>query len=197
MNFLYKFTEKLKEYREISKVDEIARRYFAMNGFDGSLTILGLLIGYYLTNFENPIVIFTTGISTCVAMGISGLWGAYLTERSERISNIRELEKATISNLNNTKIGSAHRFATIVVAIIDAVAPFVTALFSLIPFLFTKYLDIRTCYYISFALTFTALFALGVFLGRISKENLFISGMKMVIAGIVSVLISVLLIRNF
>lgn len=197
MNFLYKFTEKLKEYREISKVDEIARRYFAMNGFDGSLTILGLLIGYYLTNFENPIVIFVTGISTCVAMGISGLWGAYLTERSERISDLRELEKATISNLNNTKIGSAYRFATIVVAIIDGVAPFVTALFSLIPFLFTKYLDIRTCYYISFALTFTALFALGVFLGRISKENLFISGMKMVIAGIVSVLISVLLIRNF
>ncbi|GAH25610.1 unnamed protein product, partial [marine sediment metagenome] len=40
-------------------------------------------------------------------------------------------------------------------------------------------------------------FVLGIFLGRISKENLFISGMKMVIAGIVSVLISVLLIRNF
>jgi len=197
MNFLYKFTEKLKEYREISKVDEIARRYFVMNGFDGSLTILGLLIGYYLTNFKNPIVIFVTGISTCIAMGISGLWGAYLAERSERISNLRELEKATISNLNDTKIGSAYRFATIVVAIIDAVAPFITAFFSLIPFLFTKYLDIKTCYYISFALTFTALFVLGVFLGRTSKENLFISGMKMVIAGIVSVLISVLLIRNF
>lgn len=197
MNFLYKFTKKLKEYRKISKVDEIARRYFVMNGFDGSLTILGLLIGYYLTNFKNPIVIFVTGISTCIAMGISGLWGAYLTERSERISNLRELEKATISNLNNTKIGSAHKFATIFVAIVDAVAPFITAFFSLIPFLFTEYLDIRTCYYISFALTFTALFVLGMFLGRISKENLFISGMKMVIAGIVSVLISVLLIRNF
>lgn len=197
MNFLYKFTEKLKEYREISKVDEIARRCFAKNGFDGSLTILGFLIGFYLANVKNPIVIFVTGISTCIAMGISGLWGAYLTERSERISSIRELEKATISDLSNTKIESAHKFAMIVVAIVDAVAPFVTALFSLIPFQFTKYLDIRTCYYISFALTFTALFMLGVFLGRISKENLFISGMKMVIAGIVSILISVLLLKNF
>lgn len=195
MNFLQEFIKKIKEYREISKVDKIARRYFAMNGFDGSLTILGLLIGYYLSDFDNPLIIFVTGISTCIAMGISGLWGAYLAERSERISDLRELEKATISSLNNTKIGSAHRFATVVVAVIDGVAPFITAFFSLIPFLFNKYLNISICYYISFTLTFLALFLLGVFLGRISKENLFISGLKMVVAGITSVLISILLLR--
>jgi len=127
--------------------------------------------------------------------GISGLWGAYLAERSERISDLRELEKATISSLNNTKIGSAHRFATVVVAVIDGIAPFITAFFSLIPFLFNKYLNISICYYISFTLTFLALFLLGVFLGRISKENLFISGLKMVVAGITSVLISILLLK--
>jgi len=195
MNFLQEFIKKIKEYREISKVDKIARRYFAMNGFDGSLTILGLLIGYYLSDFDNPLIIFVTGISTCIAMGISGLWGAYLAERSERISDLRELEKATISSLNNTKIGSAHRFATVVVAVIDGIAPFITAFFSLIPFLFNKYLNISICYYISFTLTFLALFLLGVFLGRISKENLFISGLKMVVAGITSVLISILLLK--
>jgi len=68
MNFLQEFIKKIKEYREISKVDKIARRYFAMNGFDGSLTILGLLIGYYLSDFDNPLIIFVTGISTCIAM---------------------------------------------------------------------------------------------------------------------------------
>lgn len=197
MNFLYKYTKKLKEYREISKVDEIARRYFAMNGFDGSLTILGLLIGYYLSGFNDPAVIFVTGISTCVAMGVSGLWGTYLTERSERISSLRELEKATISDLSNTKIESAHKFAMIVVTVADVVASSITAFFPLLPFLFTRFFNIRICYYISFALLFVTLFLLGIFLGRISKENLFISGLKMVIAGIASVLINVLLIRNF
>ena len=36
--------ERLKEYEEVASISEIARRYFAMNSFDGILTILGVLV---------------------------------------------------------------------------------------------------------------------------------------------------------
>lgn len=189
MKSFHEFIEKIKEYREISEVDETARRLFSMNGFDGCITILGLLIGFYIQNFDEPVLIFKIGIAAAIAMSMSGLWGAYLTERSERIKDLKELESVTISDLNNTKIGSAHRFATIVIAIVNAVASFITAFLALIPFLFAKVLDIKTRYYISFIILFLTLFLLGIFLGRVSKENLLISAIKMIVAGIMSVLI--------
>jgi hypothetical protein len=40
--------ERLKEYEEVASIAEIVRRYFAMNSFDGILTILGVLVGNYL-----------------------------------------------------------------------------------------------------------------------------------------------------
>ncbi|MBA7605469.1 hypothetical protein ES703_12601 [subsurface metagenome] len=189
MKSFHEFIERIKEYREISEVDEYARRLFSMNGFDGCITILGMLISFYIQNINDPLLIFKIGFAAAIAMAMSGLWGAYLTERSERIKDLKELERVTISDLNNTKIGSALRFATIVVAMVDAIAPFVTAFLALIPFLFAKILDIKTCYYISFIILFSTLFLLGIFLGRVSKENLLIAAIKMIIAGIMCVLI--------
>jgi predicted membrane protein (TIGR00267 family) len=189
MKSFHEFIKRIKEYREISEVEETTRRLFSMNGFDGCITILGVLIGFYIQNIYEPMLIFKTGIAAAIAMSMSGLWGAYLTERSVRIKDLKELESATISDLNNTKIGSALRFATIVVAVVDAVAPFITAFLALIPFLFAENLGIKACYLISFIILFLTLFLLGIFLGRISKENLLISAIKMIVAGIMSVLI--------
>jgi len=45
-------------------------------------------------------------------------------------------------------------------------------------------------------LALVTLFALGVFLGNISKENLIISGIKTAIAGIISIIIGSLLNGN-
>jgi hypothetical protein len=44
-NHLRQMVEKVSEYNEIAEIGEIARRYFAMNAFDGVLTIMGVLMG--------------------------------------------------------------------------------------------------------------------------------------------------------
>ena len=36
---------KANQYNGIANIGEIARRYFAMNAFDGVLTIIGMLMG--------------------------------------------------------------------------------------------------------------------------------------------------------
>lgn len=184
--------ERLREYGAIADIGEIARRYFAMNAFDGVLTIVGVLMGNYVAGVRDATIVISTGLSTCIAMGVSGLWGAYLTEAAERRRDLNNLENQTLTGLDATKIGRASRAAVIVVALIDGLAPFFSALVALLPF-FLPVINITTSYYLSLGLALAALFALGAFLGAISKVNLIVSGLKMIGAGLVCILLSYLL----
>jgi predicted membrane protein (TIGR00267 family) len=186
--------EKFREYTEIADVAEIARRYFAMNAFDGVLTIIGVLMGSFIAEVQEARVIVVTGLSTSLAMGISGLWGSYLTESAERRHEIDELEKQTLTDLHNTKIGKASRMAAVIVALVDGLSPFLASLLVLVPFfLNTVFPEIAWAYYAAFAMALLTLFGLGLFLGRISKENLLLSGLKTVIAGTACIGLSYLL----
>jgi predicted membrane protein (TIGR00267 family) len=116
--------EKWREYSEISEVGKIARRYFAMNAFDGVLTIIGVLMGNLMGGVQDARVVVITGLSTSLAMGVSGLWGSYLTESAERRHDIEELQRQTLTDLQETKIGKASRMAAVIVAIVDGASPF-------------------------------------------------------------------------
>jgi predicted membrane protein (TIGR00267 family) len=189
--------EQASQYNDIANVGEIARRYFAMNAFDGILTIIGVLMGNLTAGVDNPNVVVTTGLSTCIAMGISGLWGSYLTESAERKHDLEELGRSTLTDLNDTHIGKASRYAAIIISIVDGLSPFLAALLVLIPFfLHGMFPNIQMVYYTTLGVALATLFALGVFLGNISKDNLIISGIKTVVAGIVSIIIGSLLNGN-
>jgi predicted membrane protein (TIGR00267 family) len=186
--------KRANQYNGIANIGEIARRYFAMNAFDGVLTIIGMLMGNMSAGIQSAHIVITTGLSTCVAMGISGLWGSYLTESAERKHDLDELSQSTLTNLNNSRIGKASRFAAIVVSLVDGISPFLAALLVLLPFFFhSLFSSIQVVYFVSLGLALVTLFGLGIFLGKISKENLIVSGIKTVIAGVASILISSLM----
>lgn len=188
------FFEQLRGYDNLVNIAEIARRYFAMNAFDGVLTIIGVLMGNLTAGVEEPRIVVSTGLATCVAMGVSGLWGAYLTESAERQRDIDELSHYTLEDLNTSRIGRASRVATIMVAVVDGLSPFLAALIVLIPFFFAGlFPSITIVYYTSIGAALLTLFALGLFLGRISRGNLFTFGIRTVIAGLISIFISYLL----
>lgn len=194
MGFLNRALQQLQEYSDIAEIGEIARRYFAMNAFDGVLTIIGVLMGNYTAGVRTSAIVISTGLATCVAMGISGLWGAYLTESAERKRGLDILENHTLTDLSDTKIGRASRAAVIIVALVDGLAPFASALVVLLPFFFSVFLgDVAVSYYLSLGMALGTLFALGAFLGRVSKESLVLSGVKMIGAGLVCILLSYLL----
>ncbi|MEM4810310.1 MAG: hypothetical protein QXS92_00145, partial [Thermofilum sp.] len=86
---------------------KIARRYFAMNFFDGLLTMLGFVAGYYLAGGRNPALIVSAGLAASAAMGVSGFTGALLTEYAERQREIEELEKAMLRDLSSTLLSHA------------------------------------------------------------------------------------------
>lgn len=183
----------LRHYHEIAEVGEIARRYFAMNAFDGVLTTIGVLVGGYVGAIHSPRAMFIVVLTTAVGMGVSGFYGSYLVERAERDRAMRELEESTLSSLENTAIASASRYATIVIALIDGASPFAAALIAMIPFAFAGVLGIHAAYYLAVGVGLVELFGLGLFLGSVSRERLWFSGLKLVLAGVIALVISLLL----
>lgn len=193
-NPIRRLVDQANQYNNIANIGGIARRYFVMNAFDGVLTIIGVLMGNMAAGVTNPNIVITTGLSTSIAMGISGLWGSYLTESAERKHDLDELSSSTLTDLNDSRIGRASRFAAITVSIVDGISPFLAALLVLIPFfIHNMFPSVQSVYYTALGASLLTLFALGVFLGNISKENLIISGIKTGIAGVASIIISSLL----
>jgi len=185
---------RFREYEQVADISEIARRLFAMNSFDGVLTILGVLVGNYLAEVRSPATIIVTGMATSVSMGVSGLWGAYLTESAERQKSLDDLEEVTLTDLSDTRIGRASRVAVVIVAAVDGIAPLLASFLVLVPFFLTSvWGNILYSYYLALVIAMLSLFALGAFLGTISKQNVLIAGLKMIVAGAVALLLSYLL----
>jgi predicted membrane protein (TIGR00267 family) len=188
-----KFIKKFKEFDRIANISEIGRRVFAKNGFDGILTIMGVILGSYFGKVTEARIVITTGLGACIAMGVSGIWGTYFTERAERRKNLHELEKITLKKMANTKIERAEHFATVIISIIDGFSPFLASLIVLIPFFFVNGSGMNFAYLSSLILAFVILALLGAFLGMISKEKIYKGSLRMVVAGIICMILSLFL----
>jgi len=182
----------LRHYHRVADVGEIARRYFAMNAFDGVLTTLGVLVGSYIGHVHSAHQVIAVGLGAAVAMGVSGFYGSYLIERAERDRSLRELEDVTLSSLEDSDIAAASTYATIVIALVDGVSPFVAAALVLLPF-FVAPSNMHAAYIVGVVIAFVELFLLGLFLGRVSRQRLVWSGVKLAVAGVLCVALSALL----
>ncbi len=187
-----KFFSRIRIYLNLSGVIPISRRYFVMNGFDGAMIILGIVIGAYISETTNAFFIVATGLGASLAMGLSGFYGAYATEEAERIRVLNNLEKSMLKKLDKTIIAKANRFASLWVALVDAFSPFLIAIIGLIPFFFSisGIISVKDAVYSSMGLILFLLFLLGAFLGKISKKNVIISGLKMLFVGLILTFIS-------
>ncbi len=91
--------KKWRKYSELSNLGIIVRRKFFNNAFDGALTCAGIVSGSFIIFLSNPAqilssaIIIIKGFSTAVAIGISGLWGAFLSEEAERKKKMTDLKK--------------------------------------------------------------------------------------------------------
>jgi hypothetical protein len=52
----------LRHYHRLAEVGAIARRYFAMNAFDGVLTTLGVLVGSYIGHVHSAHQVIAVGL---------------------------------------------------------------------------------------------------------------------------------------
>lgn len=164
--FLRQHTERLRYYDAITGMSKIVRRYFVMNSFDGALTIFGLLLGSFAAGVADSLLIVKIGMGTAIAIGFSGLTGALLTERAERLREVKKMELALHRRLDNTDYKKAYDFATLITALVDGLSPLLVASILLSPFLF---IQLPHAYYYAFGFALTFFFLLGAFLGEVSK----------------------------
>lgn len=178
-------------YCEITEVGAISRRYFVMNAFDGALTMLGVVIGASLAEIDNPMFIILTGFATAFAMAMSGLSGAYMAESAERLRELKSLEKAMLSNMDDTIHELASRFATYLTAVVDGVSPALAALIVISPFFFvnTGLVSMEMAFIVSVTLTMIVLLVLGMYLARMNDQSIIRHGLRMLIVGLVTALL--------
>lgn len=117
----------------ISRSGKIARRYFVVNGFDGALTLLGMNMAFYLSGEGELPVIISACIGASVALGVSGVSSAYISETAERERELRALEEAMVRDLSDSDYGRASRFATLWIACVNGLAPFLFGLLIIFP----------------------------------------------------------------
>jgi predicted membrane protein (TIGR00267 family) len=177
-----------RSYVKITEADEIARRYFVMNAFDGSLTMLGIILGTALAQVEDARIVIGAGVGASLAMGMSGFFGTYMTERAERTRKLKKLERAMVTNLDDSVWDNASSFVSVWAAFVDGLSPALAAIVAVVPFIMAHFgaVDFGTALYSSLVLIALTLFVLGAYLGRISEENLIWNGVRMLCVGAVT-----------
>lgn len=186
--------KKWKRYYRISEVGPITRRYFVMNAFDGALTMLGVVIGAYVAGILEPAPIISAAVSGSIAMGASGVSGAYMTEKAERTKKLKELERAMLTDMKNGLHHKSYQFATIFAALVDGVSPALAAMLVVSPFFFVYpgIIVIEIAFISCIILTLLVLTLLGVYLAKISEENMIKYGIQMLIVGTITASLCVL-----
>jgi len=173
---------------DITRTQDIMRRYFVVNGFDGALTMLGLIIGFIVSTPANLSVIINVCLGAAIALSMSGLSSAYISESAERRRALRKLEQAMISELQESAHGDATRWVPMLVALVNGLAPFIISLLILLP-LWLSVAGITLPVpplYAAIIVALLLIFLLGVFLGRVAGISWLRCGVQTLLVAVVT-----------
>ena len=180
--------DKAKFLLSITSTHSIMRRYFVVNGFDGALTMLGLIIGFLISAPADLSVIINACLGAAIALGVSGVSSAYVSEVAERRRALGDLEKAMISDLQESAHGEAARRVPLVIALVNGSAPLVISLLIMTPLWLSNAgitLPISPLY-AAVIVALVLIFLLGVFLGRIAGVPWLRSGIQTLLIAVVT-----------
>lgn len=184
--------QQIKNIFRLTESHDIARRYFVVNGFDGALTMMGLITGFLVSEVTDTTIILNACLGAAIALGMSGVSSAYVSESAERHRELNKLEDAMIRDLHNSAHGDAARSVPWLIALVNGFAPLMISLFILVPFFISRTGAILPVspLYIAIIIALFLIFLLGVFLGRVSGVSWFRSGLQtLLVASVTAILI--------
>lgn len=173
----------------ITRTHGIVRRYFVVNGFDGALTMLGLIMGFMLTDSTNITLLINACMGAAIALGVSGVSSAYVSEAAERRYELQKLEEAMATDLQDSAHGEAARWVPMLIALVNGSAPLIISLIILVP-LWIEHAGLSlpvSSLYLAIIVALVLIFLLGVFLGRISGITWLRSGLQTLLVALVTV----------
>jgi len=162
------------------RAQSIARRYFVTNGFDGALAMLGIIIAFYASHGVDIPMVINACLGAAIALAVSGISSAYVSESAEREKELKELEQALVRDLDGTAHGWAARLVPVLIAVINGMAPLLVALVIMAPlWLSAAGMALPAGpLELSIAVAFAVLFLLGIFLGTVSGRFWLWSGVR-------------------
>ena len=170
------------------------RRYIFRGLIDGSLSTLGVVIGAQSADVG---IIIAAGIGGGVANGLSNILGAFTAEKTETEIKIMKIQKAMVvgPELRKTAFYRDMQKATILSGIFDGIATIVGSVIPIIPFVVSLFVEIEKTVALisSIMLTMLLLFLIGGYLGKVSRTNVILSGIKMTVAGLVTAFVCTLI----
>lgn len=172
----------------ISRTSDIVRRYFVVNGFDGALTMLGMILGFMVSASDDLTVIINACLGAAIALGMSGLSSAYVSEVAERKRALVKLEQAMITDLHQTAHGEAARWVPLWIALVNGSSPLFISLLILLPLWLTEaglVLPLSPLY-VAILIALVLIFLLGVLLGQIAGISWLRSGIQTMLVAVIT-----------
>lgn len=189
--------ERIRRAVELARDEEvraISRRYFISNGFDGTLTSIGVGIGAYLSGIPDGATVFKVGLGAGVGLATSGVWSVWEIERAEKRAELLSIERAMLTDLGGTDVERRQAGARAINAAMSGLGPTIGILLPLLPFLLvTEAFGLLAATFASVAVGVALLFVFGVYLGALSERNPYVAGARMGLAGLVVAGISIVL----
>ena len=181
--------KQIKILLEVSQSRDIMRRYFVVNGFDGALTMLGLVMGFYVSEHVDLSVVITTCVATALALSMSGISSAYISEAAERRRTLAQLEKAMAASLNESHHARATIWIPWLVALVNGIAPLMISLIIITPLWLAHQgiVPVPDPLPTAMATALALIFFLGVFLGRVGGIFWLWSGLQSLAVALVTV----------
>ena len=172
----------------ITRTHGIARRYFVVNGFDGALTMLGIITGFRISAPASLAIIISACLGAAIALGVSGMSSAYISESAERRRALAELEEAMLINLRDSRHGDAARWVPLLIALVNGVAPLLISLLIITPLWLAEAgltLPVSPLH-AAIVVALVIIFFLGVFLGRVAGVSWLRSGIRTLLVALLT-----------
>jgi len=178
-----------RHWLEITRAHGIMRRYFVVNGFDGALTMLGLIIGFIVGGPAELSVIITACLGAAIALGVSGVSSAYVSESAERRRALDQLEQTMLTDLRDTSHGQAARWVPVLIALTNGAAPLCVCALIITPLWLSErgILSAAAPLPIAALTALFVIFSMGVYLGRTAGTSWIRSGLRTLMIAIVTI----------
>ncbi|EMA08786.1 VIT1/CCC1 transporter family protein [Haloarcula marismortui] len=172
----------------------ISRRYFISNGFDGTLTSIGIIVGAVLSGVPDRYTVIKIGLGAAVGLGTSAVWSVWEIERAETRAEIRRIEQAMLTDLDDTRVQRNQRGVRFVHATMSGLGPLIGVLIPLTPFLVAgTVVTMAEAALIAVGLGIGVLGVFGAYMGSISDQRWYVAAVRMGLAGLVVAILNLFL----
>ena len=175
-------------------VRSISRRYLVSNGFDGTLTSIGVIVGAVLSGIPTGLTVIKIGVGAAIGLTTSAVWSVWEIEHAKTRDEIHRLEQAMLTDLDESRIDAEQRAVRLLHATASGMGPLIGVLVPLVPFLFEgTALSMAMAGVLGVALGVMVLGAFGAYMGSISGQRWYVAAIRMGAAGLVVAVLNLLL----